>query len=122
MVSSGIITILLITGTIDPNEFSFKVRLTAVSPKMCSFLGKITITAVTDSQQFVHYSLSDLSLGDIISTVCLYAVQLEVRLVKTHKFKWKPCDVKGKNICIFFWVDFSFRLNCAVSKVKNPCS
>lgn len=108
MVSSGIFSILLIT--IDPNEFSFKVRLTAVSPKMCSLLGKITITAVTDSQQLVHYSLSDLSLGDIISTVCLYAVQLEVRLVKTHKFKWSPAMLKERTYVYSFGWIFRFNL------------
>lgn len=108
MVSSGIFTILLIT--IDPNEFSFKVRLPAVSPKMCSpFSVKSPWLLSQQFQQLVHYSLSDLSLGDIISTVCLYAVQLEVGLAKTHKFKWSPVMLKERTyVNSFGWV---FRLD-----------
>lgn len=66
-------------------------RDAAVSQKMC-YPSEITMAAVTESQQLVHYSLSklpqDLSLGDIITTDCPYSVQLQVKLGKIHKLKW----------------------------------
>lgn len=52
-------------------------RLTAVTQKISTYASKISMGAVTESEEYIHYSLSvekllDLSQDDIITTVSLF--------------------------------------------------